>query len=75
MMSKTSVYIIQAKKYGVHRHYDGSTEVVPVGIDAKVVTPIGHNERPFGRFLKTVCKKNLVKSCTNKEFFIFLKTY
>lgn len=37
MMSKTSVYIIQAKKYGVHRHYDGSTEVVPVDIDAKVV--------------------------------------
>ena len=38
-----------------------------------IITPIGHNERPFGRFLKTVCKKNLVKSCTNKEFFIFLK--
>ena len=51
MMSKTSVYIIQAKKYGVHRHYDGSTEVVPVGIDAKVVA-VYRNKKDALSFLK-----------------------
>ena len=50
-MSKTSVYIIQAKKYGVHRHYDGSTEVVPVGIDAKVVA-VYRNKKDALSFLK-----------------------
>lgn len=50
-MGKTSVYIIQAKKYGVHRHYDGSTEVVPVGIDAKVVA-VYRNKKDALSFLK-----------------------
>lgn len=51
MMGKTSVYIIQAKKYGVHRHYDGSTEVVPVGIDSKVVA-VYRNKKDALSFLK-----------------------
>lgn len=51
MMSKTSVYIIQAKKYGVHRHRDGSIEVVPVGIDAKIVA-IYKNKKDALSFLK-----------------------
>ena len=51
MMSKTSVYIIQAKKYGVHRHWDGIIEVVPVGIDEKIVA-VYKNKKDALSFLK-----------------------
>lgn len=51
MMGKTSVYIIQAKKYGVHRHWDGTIEVVPVGIDEKVVA-VYRNKKDALSFLK-----------------------